>query len=287
VDSVPILMPDNIEPDLCFAEGPPDSIARESAGAMQWLPEIKSAGAVQWMPEICFEQYSDNEEEGDCDFEAVSAADSSPSRRMALLAGTDSTNHPDFQCVVKNTFIDIAMPPSPRDGAQTEGNSRRRSKSLPKDMGSPKRKPRATQSFEEIEEEDIFDESPSPKKKPSGASTFAPPLRFSIPKDGDPSTGTPTTESDEDVSYDCELGSGDEVATTGLSRRRVKCRPGAIGAASTARSSLNLGGVNSSVATVFQDPWTPGCDVSSQSRQDKDWGRLQWERPGLAASAWL
>jgi hypothetical protein len=49
---------------------------------------------------------------------------------------------PGFNCVIKNTFIDIALPETPRDGESQSGTAQRRSSSLPKDMGSPKRRPR-------------------------------------------------------------------------------------------------------------------------------------------------
>lgn len=48
---------------------------------------------------------------------------------------------PGFNCVIKNTFIDVALPETPRDGERS-GTAQRRSSSLPKDMGSPKRRPR-------------------------------------------------------------------------------------------------------------------------------------------------
>jgi hypothetical protein len=49
---------------------------------------------------------------------------------------------PGFNCVIKNTFIDIALPETPREGESQSGTAQRRSSSLPKDMGSPKRRPR-------------------------------------------------------------------------------------------------------------------------------------------------
>jgi hypothetical protein len=63
---------------------------------------------------------------------------------------------------VKNTFIDVALPPSPRTQAEASSPARRRAKSLPKDMGSPKKMRSGvgvhSPIYEvEADEEDVYD----------------------------------------------------------------------------------------------------------------------------------
>jgi len=249
------LMPsDPTESDFCFAQGPSSNSSRGTA-----------AGAVQWLPDMAMYCYNTDDEEVCGDNDAVSVEDLSPSRRFALLKNTDSSNNPDFQCMVKNTFIDIAMPPSPRSNQTDGGNARRRSKSLPKDMGSPKRMPKkASLAFDDIEEESIFDDMSPKKREP-------PALRCARPREEDHSSTNLSTESDTE-SY--ELGSGDETATSPLNKRRAKCL-GTIGDASSPRNMFRQSRTNYTFGSFASGDVEPPT---------QDWGRVQWDRD---ATPWI
>lgn len=71
-----------------------------------------------------------------------------------------------YQCVIKNTFIDVSVPDALLESHSPQPfGSRRRSSSLPKDMGSPKRRPAKSGQYDDVEdfcEESVgFDFAPS------------------------------------------------------------------------------------------------------------------------------